>query len=241
VIGKGDSSLGYVVFDLETGPSGTPLNLERHIPDITVAATLAHAGEPRLWYQQGADEEASGEVLSREAAQNLVRYLLQARASGHTIVTWNGAGFDFRVLAWASGLLEECVGLSWWQVDMMFWVHCLRGFSIGLARAAEAVGSGKTPGLSGTDAPRLWAEGQYEQVKEYAAQDVRALAAVYEAAMHTRSLRWINTRGGVSEVRGQLLSVRESYRLPPPDTSWMRRAPWPREKFVGWMRRVQGD
>jgi hypothetical protein len=231
--------LRYLLFDLETGPSAVPLNLERHIPGITVAATLTQAREPRLWYEQGARGEATGAALSRDAAQGLVRYLIEARAAGHTIVTWNGAGFDFRVLAQASGLRAECVDLSWGQVDMMFWVHCLKGFSIGLAKAAEAVGSGKTAGLSGADAPRLWAEGQYELVKQYAAQDARATAAVYEAAMGGRSLRWINARGGISEVRGDLLAVRDAYRLPHPDTSWMRRAPWPREKFVGWMLRAQ--
>jgi hypothetical protein len=232
--------VSYVLFDLETGPSAATLNLERHIPDITVAATLTQAGEPRLWYQEGAEGKATGEVLSLDAARSLVHYLLEMRTAGHAIVTWNGAGFDFRVLARASGLLAECVDLAWSQVDMMFWVHCVKGFSISLAKAAEAVGSGKTPGLSGTDAPRLWAQGQYEQVKQYAAQDARATAAVYEAAIRGRSLRWINARGGISEARGELLSVREAYSLQPPDTSWMRRAPWSREKFVGWMLRTQG-
>jgi hypothetical protein len=29
--------------------------------------------------------------------------------------------------------------------------------------------------------------------------------------------------------------VRQAYGLPVPDTSWMRRPPWARERFVGWM------
>ena len=161
--------------------------------------------------------------------------LADAAQAGRTVVTWNGAGFDFRVLAHASGLVDECVDLAWGQVDMMFWFHCLNGFSVGLASAARAVGSGKARGLSGADAPRLWAAGQYERVLEYAAQDVRALAAVYEAALDSNSLRWINSRGRLSQAPGPLLPVREAFELPMPDTSWMRRAPWPREKFVGWM------
>jgi hypothetical protein len=165
----------------------------------------------------------------------LVQRLVDAVREGYKLVTWNGAGFDLRVLAEASQQWDECVDLAWHHVDLMFWFHCQRGFSIQLAKAAEAVGSGKMAGLTGSDAPRLWAQGEYERVKQYVIQDVRALGAVYEGAVRNRGIRWITARGTVSTARGYLLSVRDAYRLPPPDTSWMRQAPWPREKFVGWM------
>jgi hypothetical protein len=211
----------YVLFDLETEPIRGPLDLERHIPGITVAVTLG--GGP------------SGEVLRPETAAALVDHLVERARAGCTLVTWNGAGFDFRVLAQASGRIEDCIELAWDHVDMMFWFHCVNGFSIGLSRAAEAVGSGKTPGMSGADAPRLWAQGQYAQVVEYAKQDVRATAAVYEAAVRGNELCWVNSRGRISRVGGMLCSVREANDRPPPDTSWMRQPPWPRTKFVGWM------
>ena len=226
----------YVLLDLETELSPGPLNLDRQVPGITIAATLAGDGDPQLWYEQDEDGRATGEVLSQRNAQALVQYLGDKDRAGHTIVTWNGAGFDFRVLAHASGRVAECIDLAWRQVDMMFWFHCLKGFSIKLARAAEAIGSAKAGGLSGADAPRLWSEGQYERVKEYVAQDVRATAAVYEGAIRNNGLQWISARGRLSKAPGRLLSVQDAYKLPLPDTSWMSRAPWSREKFVGWMR-----
>ena len=227
--------MGHVLFDLETELIRGSLDLERHVPAITVAALLSSEGSLDLWYERDAAGDATGALLGREGAQSLVRSLEQHARDGDTIVTWNGAGFDFRVLAQASGMHEACVALSWAHVDMMFWLHCRKGFSVGLDRAARAAGSGKTPGLSGADAPRLWDAGQYDEVMAYLEQDVRALQAVYEEAVRARGVRWQNTRGQLSIADGVLCPVREAYGLPLPDTSWMRRAPWKREKFVGWM------
>jgi len=225
----------YVLFDLETELIQGPLDLERHVPAITIGATLTGEEDLRLWYEQDASGQATGALLTPESAQGLVHYLEELTAAGYTVVTWNGAGFDFLVLARASGRTDACVQLAWAHVDMMFWLHCQKGFSVSLANAARAVGSGKTEGMDGVQAARLWAAGHYDEVLAYVAQDVRATAAVYEQAVQSRRLRWVNTRGRLSSADGTLVSVRSAYELPLPDTSWMSRAPWPREKFVGWM------
>ena len=230
-----ERDVGYIVFDLETEVTPGPLNLDRHIPAITVAATLAREDEPRLWYEQDGQGQATGGVLSPERAGVLVRHLADAVRAGQTIVTWNGAGFDFRVLAQASGLADECVDLAWGHLDLMFWFHCRNGYSVGLDRAAQAVGSGKTQGMDGAEAARLWGAGEYERVLDYVGQDVRALEAIYRGAQRSNALSWVNTRGRTSRAGGPLLSVRDAFQMPQPDTSWMSRAPWPREKFVGWM------
>jgi hypothetical protein len=227
--------LGYVIFDLETEAIAGPLNLDRYVPAVTVGASLSGGGEPRLWYEQDKAGGATGDVLSEKSAVELVRYLVDAAQAGQTVVTWNGAGFDFRVLAQASGLFEQCVELAWGHLDLMFWFHCRNGYSIGLTRAAQAVGSGKTQGIDGAEAARLWGAGEYDTVLEYVAQDVLALEAIYTRACSSNSLRWVNNRGRTSYASGPLLAVREAFSMPLPDTSWMRRAPWPREKFVGWM------
>ena len=225
----------YVLMDLETELISGPLDLDLRVPGITIGATLTGDNDLKLWYERDIEGQATGRTLSSTKAAELVHYLDHLAKEGHTIVTWNGAGFDFRVLAQASGLVSQCVDLAWDHVDMMFWFHCLKGFSIKLDSAAQAAGSGKTTGMSGADAPRLWAEGQYTRVQEYVAQDVRAAAAVYEGTVKNRALYWITSQGRRSSVRGHPLSVREAHQLPAPDTSWMTRAPWPREKFVGWM------
>jgi hypothetical protein len=230
-----DWNARYVVFDLETENIPGPLDLDRRVPASTVAATLTSEDDLRLWYNRTQEGQPTGELLSTPGARDLVHYLTEAVQAGYTVVTWNGTGFDFRVLAQASGLVDECVELAWGHLDLMFWLHCSKGYSVALDRAARAVGSGKTEGITGADAPRLWDAGEYQQVLDYAAQDVRALAAVHEGAARANVLRWINTRGRLSRAPGPLRVVRDAYRLPTPDTSWMTRAPWPRTKFVGWM------
>jgi hypothetical protein len=220
---------------VETETIPGPLNLDRRIPAITVGATLASDGDLRLWCERGAEGQPTGAPLSLERARELVCYLVEAQQTGQTVVTWNGSGFDFRVLAQASGLVDECIELAWAHLDLMFWFHCRNGYSVGLDRAARAVGSGKAEGVTGADAPRLWDAGEYQTVLDYVAQDVRALAAVHEAAARGNALRWINSRGRLSRAAGPVLTVREAYKLPAADTSWMTRAPWPRTKFVGWM------
>ena len=227
--------LKYVLFDLETELLSGPLDLDRYVPQITIGATLTSDDELDLWYEKDGAGQASGDVLGQASAQALVRYLQDRARDGYAVVTWNGAGFDMRVLARASDMPEACIDLAWEQVDMMFCLHCRRGFSVALANAAKAVDSAKMAGMSGKDAPRLWDEGRYEQVKQYVAQDVRATAAVYEEAIRTRALWWVNARGRRLRADGPLLSVREAYKLSLPDTSWMSRPSWPREKFVGWM------
>jgi hypothetical protein len=228
-------NMGYVVFDLETENIPGPLNLERRVPGITVGATLTGDGDLRLWCDRTPEGDPSGALLTPKGAGELVRYLARVQQSGQTVVTWNGAGFDFRVLAQASGMVNECVELAWAHLDLMFWFHCRNGYSVGLDKAARAVGSGKAEGLTGADAPRLWDAGEYETVLGYVAQDVQALAAVYEGSARGNALRWINSRGRVSRAPGPVLTVCEAYKLPAADTSWMTRAPWPRAKFVGWM------
>ncbi len=225
----------YVILGLETELQDGPLNLDRRVPRITVAATLSSDGDLRLWYERDAAGLASGMLMTAPTAQLLVAWLRQMADAGYIIVTWNGSGFDFRVLARASGMKEECIALAWDHIDMMFWFHCLRGFSIGLDKAAEAIGSGKTAGLSGADAPKLWAAGQYDQVLHYVAQDVRATEAVYLAALRNNGIQWQTTNGRMSKAEGTPLTVREAFKLPKPDTSWMKQKPWPRTHFIGWM------
>ncbi len=103
--------------------------------------------------------------MSRAEAQGLVHDLAQFVEDGYTLLTWNGVGFDFNILAEESGLQVECERLALAHVDMMFHVVCSRGFPLALDKVAQGMGlPGKRSGMSGSKAPALWASGHQTEV-----------------------------------------------------------------------------
>ena len=231
-----------LAFDLEIAkiiPDGTEDWSQYRPYGISVAATLTDDGGLRLWHGGPGPDGNPWPQMSSMQAQVFVRYLLRMVGQGYTIVSWNGLGFDFDVLAEESGLHEECKDLALNHIDPMFHLFCERGFALSLNKVAHGMGlSGKTEGMNGALAPVLWAEGRYQEVMDYVAQDARTTLEVFQAAQKHGYLSWISRAGRRQIWRpaaGRWLTVREAMDLPLPDTSWMTN-PWPREKFTGWLR-----
>jgi hypothetical protein len=203
---------------------------------IACVATQVSGEPPVAWYGKKVAGEYADRMQPGEA-QELVSYLQNKVDSGGVILTWNGLGFDFDILAEESGMLVECSQLARGHIDMMFHIFCLKGFALGLDKAAKGMGlSGKTPGMTGDMAPKMWQEGLYQEVLEYVQQDVRTLIELWAAGDSQRRLTWISNRGYPQRLplpRGWA-TVEEALKLPLPDTSWMSN-PWPRSKFTGWL------
>jgi hypothetical protein len=182
-----------------------------------------------LW--QGADR------LTQSEAAGLVKYLRDMVSEGYTILTWNGTGFDFDILAEESRMLDECRELTVSHVDMMFHILCRLGFGVSLNAAAQGMGlPGKPEGMNGAMAPVLWSEGQRATVLDYVAQDVRTTLALAIECANQRALRWITKSGKARTMRlpSGWLTMEQAERLPHPNTSWMAE-PWKRTDFTGWM------
>ena len=230
----------YVAFDIETSTiiDGPDFNWRPHRPiGISCAATLASdADEPIVWHGMEPGG-APAERMSREEACALVEHLVAMRADGYTVLTWNGLGFDFDVLAEESDALGTCKDLALDHVDMMFHVFCDRGFPVALDKAAQGLKiPGKPAGMSGELAPQLWTQGRYQEVLDYVSQDVRLALQIARECERTRSFKWKTQKGTTSSMplRRGWLTVREAMQLPAPDTSWMSR-PLSREHFAGWL------
>ena len=230
----------YAAFDLETAaeiPQGDEWSEYRPL-GITCAALYEPEGDSNVtWYTT----DDSGEIadrMSREDLTLMVRQLatMQERM-GFTIVTWNGTGFDFDVLAEESGLPDECRRLALDHVDMMFHIFCKRGHPLSLEAATRGMKlDGKTPGMNGEKAVQMWREGQREEVVDYCAQDSRCTLELALAAEKAGSLRWTSQSGReqTMPIRAGWLTVRQAMKLPPPDTGWMNE-PIPRERFTQWL------
>ena len=180
------------------------------------------------------------ERMTRAQAGQLVDHLQAAVRSGLTLLTWNGLGFDFDILAEESGRLADCAALAMAHVDMMFNLFCLRGHGLALDKAAQGMGlPGKLPGMSGELAPLYWKDGKQGIVLDYVAQDVRTTLDVADAVEARRALRWISMTGNEQFLRMPegWLTVERALKLPLPITTRMRN-PWTRAKFTGWLEKV---
>jgi hypothetical protein len=230
----------YLAFDIETAKDipGDDFNWRPHRPlGISCAATLASdSDQPRLWYGKTLDGSPE-KRMSQGDAQGLVQHLSDMAADGFSILTWNGLGFDFDILAEESGAAAVCRECALGHVDMMFHVFCSLGYPVGLEKAAQGMGlPGKPPGMSGSKAPSLWAQGRFQEVLEYVAQDVRIAMQIAQTCEQRRRFQWITRKGTKSSLPlpNGWLTVRESLKLPEPDTSWMS-APMSRRDFTAWL------
>ncbi len=229
----------YLAFDIETAKDvpGDDFNWRPHRPlGISCAATLASdSNDVRLWHGKTADG-APAKQMARNEVQDLVQFLSRMTQDGFTILTWNGLGFDFDILAEESASAGTCKECALGHVDMMFHIVCSQGYPVALDKAAQGMGlPGKPQGMSGVLAPKLWAAGRYQEVLDYVAQDVRMAMQIAEAADKQRRFEWITRKGTKSRMplpKGWL-TVREALELPEPDTSWMSN-PMKRRDFMTW-------
>jgi hypothetical protein len=230
----------YVAFDIETAKDvpGDDFNWRPHRPlGITCAATLASdSSDLRLWHGKKSDGSPA-ERMTPADALGLVQYLSRLAADGFTILTWNGLAFDFDILAEESASGGICHGCALVHVDMMFHIFCSLGYPVALDKGALGMGlPGKPAGMTGIQAPKLWAEGRFQDVLDYVSQDVRTALQIAQISEERRRFEWITRKGTKSTLplsKGWL-TVQEAMKLPIPDTSWMSN-PMKRGDFTTWL------
>ncbi|NPV86752.1 MAG: hypothetical protein HPY45_12175 [Anaerolineae bacterium] len=228
----------YCAFDIEIARQLSDFdNWRSHRPlGITCAATLTSSGEMRLWYGKTPSDNPAA-CMTREEAASLLEHLQSMVQAGYTLLTWNGLGFDFDILGEESKNVAACSQLALDHVDMMFHIFCLRGHTLGLEKAARGMGvPGKSAGMSGALAPRYWAEGRYQEVLEYVAQDVRVTLSVCQAVENQKILKWFSNSGNIQRVAMPhgWLTVKDALQLPLPDVRGFSR-PLQRSSFTAWL------
>lgn len=220
----------FMGFDIETGDCAADGDAWRPLP---ITCAVLHDGRQAL--RLYADP---GQVMSKAMACNVVDSLTEAVNSGYMILTWNGVNFDFRHLAYASGMFDECKQLCEMHVDAMFHFFCEQGFPCSLQKACDAMLiKGKSPVASGADAPRMWRTGEHEKVLQYCEQDVACLVQLAQECVAKKQIRWVTGAGKVKALfmPDGFRTVRDAMARPLPDTSWMDR-PMSREGITGWLR-----
>jgi hypothetical protein len=242
-------------FDLEIAKEveGEDWQLQRPL-GISCAAAAWHPRESSkiwnslMWFagDDFTNQPWSGAMTGNQC-RKIVKDLQDMVADGATIVTVNGLGFDFAILAEESGMVEECADLALnHHCDLMLMSVCYHGWPVGLdALAAGAGVEGKLhqvalndgtllDGMGGAMAPRMWAQGEYEAVLAYLKDDVRATLETAVVAVKRSELRWKSKKGrgwGVDLLYSgdtaeghpicRLPTVSEMLAWERPDTSWM--------------------
>lgn len=233
----------FAAFDLETTKiiPENATNIKQYMPLGISCAALAYSDREDVAVWQGVPQ------LEKAACQEIVRTLLGVIHSGYTLLTWNGCGFDFAVLAVESGLIEECSYLALEHVDLMLLVTFTKGHFLGLDKALAGAGLGgkvKTVRLSdgtaltemsGAKVPFLWARGEYQAVLGYLRADVVQLLALAKILDIYGRIEWTSNSGNRQSVSVKgLVPVKACFEFPEPDVSWMNNPP-SREGFVDWI------
>ena len=203
---------------------------------ISCAAALMDGGDFTVWHGGKRDGKYSEQMIETEILE-MIDYLWDMVHKGYQIYTWNGLGFDFDILFEESGEDERCKQMARSHVDMMFHFFCIKGYAISLDKAARGMGlEGKTEGMDGALAPKMWRQGKFAQVLDYLTQDVRITLGLAQQCDRKKQVRWTSNRGReqVCKLSDGWLPVDQALKLPEPDTSWMS-APWSRSKFTGWL------
>lgn len=229
----------YCGFDIETAKilpeDFGDLHDHRPLGISCVALWDEDKDQAEVYYSKDSHGNAAGK-MSIDDLSKFVDILLEKTKQGYTLVTHNGLGFDFDILAEESGRFDDCRDLALDHIDMMFHFFCGKGFPIGLNAAAKSIGISKPADIDGAVAPQLWKDGQYQQVLDYVSQDCRLTLDIAKASAENKKITWLTKKGSTAyfSLPNGWLSVKESMHLPLPDTSWMDNA-WERSKFSAWL------
>jgi hypothetical protein len=172
---------------------------------------------------------------------------------GATVITWNGTGFDFRVvenilrLAGLTERADAAKALAMKHVDLMFQFFCDKGYAVSLGKVAKAMlpSSCNEKLMKGKDAPAEWTSGDPQRqavVLSYCDMDAKLLGDVAALVSQKGTMKWISKRGNIATWRLPRdfvdCTVQSANSDPLPDVDWMadyEMIPWHREKFTAWL------
>jgi hypothetical protein len=216
---------------------------EKPMSQLTISCLALAQANSRTWFSYAEDYGR----MDRKMLEQVVRKFMALAERGHIFVTWNGAAFDFQVLAYQSGMIDECAKLALYHhVDMMALVTLIKGYRLGLDAALAKLGiqkrhtvtlkNGETfNDMGGAFAPKMWREGETNAVLQYLEGDVREPLVLAEHIIQNKNVTWTSNSGRPMFCRTQFLTLAEAIKtLSREDVSWMSN-PVTAAQLVEWM------
>lgn len=200
---------------------------------ISVASTVIDGGEERIWYSTDSRKKPLANI-TKEKAADLLNYLKAKQEEGFMICAWNGLGFDMQWIGYNAKNMELASEVARKMYDPMFQFFNQRGFPVGLAPVAKAMGIKQSKLMTGEDAPKQWQAGNYQKVMDYVLGDSQITNLIVKKIITKKEIAWVTQRGEIkTEPIARLQTVEEILKEPEPDQSWMS-TPVFRKNFYQW-------
>jgi len=209
-------------------------DIEKYAPfHISVAATVVHKGEERIWYS--ADENQRPHLrISKDKANDLLNYLKAKQDEGYAICGWNGLKFDLQWIGYNAQNMQLAGQIALHLYDPMFQFFNQRGFPVGLASVAKAMGIKQSKLMNSEDAPKQWQAGNYQRVMDYVLGDCQMTNLIAKEIIKRKEMAWVTQKNEIrTEPILRLKTVAEILKDPEPDQSWMK-TKLPRKSFYEW-------
>ncbi len=212
-------------------PNGRGVNWADYRPYGITCAAIWTGGENTHTFVPDREGERYDPKMSPEACAAMLDVLLGFQQRGYDVVTWNGAYFDFDVLAeeCPAERFEDVVALAQAHVDPGLQMLRELGFMCGLAAAAQGCDLGGKL-MKGGDAPVKWKQGaaEQEEVVRYVRKDALLTGQVYQHILQTGGLPYWSKRDyEIQEwfpqgwrTGNRLLTAEQVGELPAPRNPW---------------------
>lgn len=184
--------------------------------------------------------------MTQSHAAAMVKDLYDYYQMGYRLVTFNGLGFDWQVLAEESGEWRKCAALANVHWDIMFQWFCHKGWRIGQNNACQAndvfgkmtavtLNDGTVvEGWTGAMAPEYWRRGEAKAVIAYLKEDVRSLLDLALTINEAGQIRYKSGTGRVYDIWDEPRIVERCMALKQPYVRWIKE-PTPRMDYYGWV------
>lgn len=240
-----------VAFDVELDRLVPELWNETNSPYITCAAIYSEKEGTKLFYTK--QQDGGAPRLANEDLFALLDELWDHSQKGALIISWGGTAVDFRALHHALHGDEErqskCKQLVIQHIDVPIASATDMGIMFGLDAAARGTGQGHKSNFVSSFAPRMWDEGQQQQVLEHVQLDAELTLKVYKSMMSNvpPRLTW-NTKSGkpktwmcffVADTNRQVIrlcTVYECLLRPQPHTPFVLPLGMNRDECTKWLK-----
>jgi hypothetical protein len=239
----------FIAFDIETDGLG-----ER--PNITCIVTMRmdQSGPGAFRMEENAKQWheplETSEFLGKQILSEVVNYMFSELQKGTRPLSWNGTGFDFRVMyaqAIGMGLEQEAnkiKDLALAGVDPMLNFFVNKGFPVGLKRVASGFNLALNKTGTGEEAIDKWIMGDKvdrASVLQYCANDVAVLCMVVSAISKQKQIPWVTKTSGNTakwtpfKKHMCLMDTAAAMKIDVPCNAWMGDGRLEKAHFCKWL------